>query len=141
MRVKRNWRWGAIVTVGLAVAGCRGPSSEPSESGGPIPREMRLATPTVGGPSEEFSVEKKPADVATAVEAAMKDSGVRLVRTGSTAQGQWLLGKSLADRNVLAEILPVYPGRSTVKVTVEGADTLTRELLNHLSADLGKRIR
>jgi hypothetical protein len=141
MNVKWSWRFGAILTVGLAVAGCRGPSTEPSELGGQMPREMTLAAPTVGGPSEEFSVERKPADVATAVETAMKDSGVRLVRTGSTAQGQWLLGKSLADRSVLVQILPIYPGRSTVKVTVEGGDTLARELLNHLSADIGKRIR
>jgi hypothetical protein len=39
------------------------------------------------------------------------------------------------------QILPIYPGRSTVKVTVEGADTLARELLSHLSADIGKRVR
>jgi len=141
MPVKRNWRLGAVLTVCLAAAGCRGPSTEPSPLGEQMQREMRLATPTVGGPSEEFSVEKKPADVATAVETAMKDSGVRLVQTGSTAQGQWLLGKSLADRNVLVQILPIYPGRSTAKITVEGADALARELLSHLSADIGKRVR
>jgi hypothetical protein len=141
MNAKWDGRLGAILTVYLAIAGCRGPSTEPAELGGQMQREMRLATPTVGGPSEEFSVEKKPADVATVVERALKDSGVRLVQTGSTAQGQWLLGKSLADRNVLVQILPIYPGRSTAKITVEGADALARELLSHLSADIGKRVR
>ena len=141
MNAKWDGRFGAILTVFLAVAGCRGPATGPSELTEQMQREMRLATPTVGGPSEEFSVEKKPADVATAVETALKDSGVRLVQTGSTAQGQWLLGKSLADRNVLVQILPIYPGRSTVKITVEGADALARELLSHLSVDIGKRIR
>lgn len=141
MRVKRNWRFGAMLTVCLAAAGCRGPATEPTELSRQMQREMRVATPTVGGPSEEFSVERKPAEVATAAEAAMKVSGVRLIQTGSTVQGQWLLGKSLADRSVLVQILPIYPGRSTVKVTVEGADTLARELLSRLSADIGKRIR
>jgi hypothetical protein len=141
MRVKRNWRCGAMLIVCLAAAGCRGPATEPPELGQEMQREMRLATPTVGGPSEEFSVEREPAEVATAAEAALKVSGVRLVQTGTTAQGQWLLGKSLADRSVLVQILPVYPGRSSVKVTVEGADTLTRELLNRLHTDIKNKIR
>lgn len=141
MPVKRNWRFGAILIICLAAAGCRGPAPEPAELSRQMQREMRLATPTVGGPSEEFSVEREPAEIAQAVEVAMKVAGVRPVQTGSTLQGRWLLGKSLADRSVLVQILPIYPGRSTVKVTVEGADTLARELLDHLAADLGKRIR
>ncbi len=103
--------------------------------------QMRLAVPTVGGPSEEFSVSRNPADVVAPVEAAWKDSGVSLIQSGSTDAGRWLLGKSLADRRVLVQILPVYPGRSTVKVTVEGADNLTRELLTHLASGINRRVR
>jgi len=104
-------------------------------------REMRLATPTIGGPSEEFLVARDPADIMAPAEAALKESGVRVVQTGSTDAGRWLFGKSLADRRVLVQILPVYPGRSTVKVTVEGADNLTRELLSHVSAGVRLRLR
>jgi len=102
---------------------------------------MRLATPTVGGPSREIVVEREPAKIAKAARSAMESSGVRLVQEGSTAQGQWLLGKSLADRSVLVEILPIYPGRSTVKITVEGADALTRELLSRLHTDIKNKVR
>ncbi len=104
-------------------------------------REMRLTVPTVGGPSQEFSVPRDPADIVAPVEAALKDSGVRLVQTGSSDASRWLLGKSLADRRVLVQILPIYPGRSTVKITVEGGDNLTSELLKHLSTDIGNRVR
>ena len=103
--------------------------------------EMRLATPTVGGPSREFSVPRDPADTVASAEASLKDSGIRLIRTGSSDAGRWLLGKSLADRHVLVQILPIYPGRSTVKVTVEGADKLTSELLGHLTSDIERRVR
>jgi hypothetical protein len=66
----------------------------------------------------------------------MEDSGVRVVRKDSAAQGPWLLGKSLADRNVLVQVLPVHPGRSAVRVTVQGDDAVARELPQRLSADL-----
>jgi hypothetical protein len=102
---------------------------------------MRLATPTVGGPSREIAVDAAPADLAQAAAGAFKDAGVRLVQEGSTDAGHWLLGKSLADRRVLVQILPIYPGRSTIEITVEGADALTRELLNRLSTDIEKRVR
>jgi hypothetical protein len=75
------------------------------------------------------------------VEAALKDSGVGLVQERTSDAGRWLLGKSLADRRVLVQILPVYPGRSTVKVTVEGGDALARDLLKNLSEGIGKRVR
>jgi len=140
MNAKWNGRFGAMVVVCLALAGCE-PAAEPTELSEEMQREMRLATPTVGGPSEEFSLEKKPAEIVPVVERALKDSGVRMVQTGSTERGQWLFGKSLADRSVLVQVLPIYPGRSTVKVTVEGGDALTRELLKHLSSDILQKAR
>lgn len=139
----RQWQWqsAAIVAVSLILAGCEGSGNEPTELTEQVQREMTMMSPTVGGPSEEFSIEKKPADITPAVETALKDSGIRLVRTGSTAQGEWLLGKSLADRSVLVQVLPVYPGRSTVKVTVEGGDALARDLLRHVSGDIMQKAR
>ena len=141
MRAKWNGRIGAILLVCLAGAGCREPTPQPTPLGAEMEREMRLATPTIGGPSEEFLVARDPADIMAPAEAALKESGVRVVQTGSTDAGRWLFGKSLADRRVLVQILPVYPGRSTVKVTVEGADNLTRELLSHVSAGVRLRMR
>jgi len=141
MNAKSHWLGGGLGIVCLVVAGCQEPSAESSALSEEMIREMRLATPTVGGPSEEFSVPKDPAEIVPSVEAALKDSGVGLVQTGSSDTGRWLLGKSLADRRVLVQVLPVYPGRSTVKVTVEGGDNLTRELLTHLSTGIGKRVR
>lgn len=143
MAMNRQWSWQsvAIVAVFLLLAGCEGSGNEPTELTEQVQREMKLISPTVGGPSEEFSSEKKPADITPAVEAALKDAGVQLVRTGRTAQGEWLLGKSQADRNVLVQVLPVYPGRSTIKVTVEGGDALARDLLKRLSGDIRQKTR
>jgi len=74
------------------------------------------------------------------VQAALKESGVSLVREGGTDADHWLFGTSQADRRVLVQIQPVYPGRSMVRVTVEGNDSLTRDLLARLTAGLGKRL-
>ena len=139
----RQWNWQsvAIVAVSLILAGCEGSGNEPTELTEQLQKEMTLMSPTVGGPSQEFSLEKKPADITPGVEAALKDSGVQVVRTGSTAEGEWLLGKSQAGRNVLVQVLPVYPGRSTVKVTVEGGDALARDLLKHLSGNIMQKTR
>ncbi len=141
MRAKWSGRISTILLVCLAGAGCREPTPEPTPLGAEMEREMRLVAPVVGGPSQEFSVEKPPADIPAAVEAAMKDSGVNLVQVGGSDADRWLFGKSLANRRVLVQILPVYPGRSTVKVTVEGGDNLTRELLDHVASDISKRVR
>jgi len=141
MKVKSRWLGGGLGIVCLAVAGCREPSPAPTPLGEEMIREMRLAVPTVGGPSQEFSVPKDPAAIVASVEPALKDAGVSLVQEGSSDAGRWLLGKSLADRRVLVQIQPVYPGRSTVKVTVEGADALTRDLLTRLATDIGRRVR
>ncbi len=141
MRAKWSGRISTILLVCLAGAGCREPTPEPTPLGAEMEREMRIAVPTVGGPSQEFSVPRDPADIVAPVEAALKDSGVSLVQTGSSDASRWLFGKSLADRRVLVQILPVYPGRSTVKVTVEGGDNLTRELLDHVASDISKRVR
>lgn len=141
MNAKSSWLYGGLGLVCLVAAGCHEPTPEATALSEQMIREMRLATPTVGGPSEEFSVPKDPAEIVPSVEAALKESGVGLVQEGRSDAGRWLLGKSLADRRVLVQVLPVYPGRSTVKVTVEGADSLTRELLTHLSSGIGKRVR
>jgi hypothetical protein len=140
MRAKWNGIVGAILLVCLAGAGCE-PKQEPTPLGEEMEREMRLAAPVVGGPSQEFSVEKAPADITASVQAALKESGVKLVQEGGSDAGHWLFGKSLADRRVLVQILPVYPGRATVKVTVEGGDAVARDLLKNLSAGIGKRVR
>jgi hypothetical protein len=140
MRAKWNGIVGAILLVCLAGAGCE-PKQEPTPLGEEMEREMRLVAPVVGGPSQEFSAEKTPADITASVQAALKESGVKLVQEGGSDAGHWLFGKSLADRRVLVQILPVYPGRATVKVTVEGGDALARDLLKNLSAEIGKRVR
>ena len=136
MKAKWNWRYGVVLGAGLVLAGCESAANKPTELTEQMQQEGRLIPPTVGGPTEEFGLEKKPADIVPAVERAFQDAGVQVVRTGSTNQGQWLFGKSLADRGVLVQVLPIYPGRSTVKVTVEGGDALARELLKHLSSDI-----
>ncbi len=141
MKGKSRWWYGSLGIACLAVAGCGERTPEPTVLSEEMTQEMRLAIPVVGGPSQEFSVPKESADIAAAVEPAFKESGVSLVQTGNSDTGRWLLGKSLADRRVLVQILPVYPGRSTVKVTVEGGDNLTRELLAHLTSGIGKRVR
>jgi riboflavin biosynthesis pyrimidine reductase len=140
MRAKWNGIVGAILLVCVAGTGCE-PKQEPTPLGEEMQRQMRLAAPVVGGPSQEFSVAKAPADITAAVEAAMKDSGVSLVQEGGSDADRWLFGKSLADRRVLVQILPVYPGRAMVKVTVEGGDTLARDLLKNLSAGIDRRVR
>ncbi len=140
MRAKWNGIVGAILLVCLAGAGCE-PKQEPTPLTEEMEREIRLVAPVVGGPSQEFSVEKPPAEIPAAVEAALKDSGVSLVQVGGSDTNRWLFGKSLADRRVLVQILPVYPGRSSVKVTVEGGDALARDLLKNLAAGISKRVR
>ncbi len=127
--------------VCLAAAGCREPTAAPTPLSEEMRQEMRLVVPVVGGPSQELSVPKAPAGIVAPVEAALKEAGVSLVQEGSSDAGRWLFGKSLADRRVLVQIQPIYPGRSTVKVTVEGADNLTRELLGRLAAGIGQRLR
>ena len=139
MRAKWSGKIVTILLACLAGAGCE-PKQEPTPLGEEMEREMRLAAPTVGGPSQEFSVPRDPADILASVEAAFKDSGVSVVQTGSSDASRWLFGKSLADRRVLVQILPVYPGRSTVKVTVEGGDNLARELLGHVASGISKRL-
>ena len=136
-----HWRMGLAVVVFLAGAGCRQPAPEPSALGEEMTRQMRLAAPTVGGPSEEFAVDRKPDRIARGAQTALKGAGVRLIREGHSDTGRWLLGKSLANRDVLVQVLPVYPGRSRVRITVEGGDALARELLTRLSADLKHEMR
>lgn len=141
MKTEWDWRCGAAVVMGLVLAGCDGAGNQPTALTEQVQREITIVTPTVGGPSEEFAVAKKPADIAPAIETAFNNSGVRVVRTSTTDRGQWVFGKSLADRGVLVQLLPVYPGRSTIKVTVEGADNLARDLLKRLSTDILQRAR
>jgi hypothetical protein len=141
MKAKRQWRFGVVVVGCLILAGCEGAGNKPTELTEQMQREITTVPPAVGGPSEEFSVAKKPADIVPAVETAFQNSGVRVVRTSSTDQGQRVFGKSLADRSVLVQILPVYPGLTAVKVTVEGADNLARDLLKRLSADIMQKAR
>jgi hypothetical protein len=141
MRMTRNWIGSGLGLVCLVLAGCSEQAPEPSALGEELTRQMHLTAPTVGGPSEELTVAQKPAEITAAVEAALKASGVSLVQQSISDAGQWLFGKSLADRGVLVEVRPIYPGRSTLKVTVEGGDALARELLVHLTTEIRKRMR
>ena len=141
MRATRNWIGGGLGLMCVVLAGCGERAPEPSALGEELTRQMHLAAPTIGGPSEELTVAQKPAEITSAVEAALKTSGVRLVQQGTSDAGQWLFGKSLADRGVVVEVRPIYPGRSTLKVTVEGGDALARELLVHLTAEIRERVR
>ena len=140
MKTKSSWICGGVGIMCLA-AGCREPAAEPTALSEEMTREMRLAVPVVGGPSQELSVPKDPVGIVAPVVAALKNAGVSLVQEGSSDAGRWLFGKSLADRRVLVQIQPIYPGRSTVKVTVEGADSLTNELMGHVTSAIGRRAR
>ena len=140
MRAKWNGIVGAILLVCVAGTGC-GPSLEPTPLGEEMEQERRLVPPGVGGPSQEFAVEKAPDALRPAVAAALKDAGVSLVQEGGSDANRWVFGRSLADRRVLVQFLPVYPGRTMVNVTVEGGDALARDLLKTLYAGIEKRVR
>ncbi len=132
MKAKKGCPIVLVGIVSLVVAGCREPAAEPSPLGAERPQEMRRAAPNLSGFSQDMSFGKDPTALIPRVEAALKDSGIRVVRTGTSEAGPWLLGKSLADRDVLVQILPVYPGCSRIHVQVQGNDPLARELLKHL---------
>lgn len=131
MKAKWGRRMVGVVLLSVVGAGC-GPSGHLSPQVQEILQAERRAPPVVGGPSEELSFGRDPAGLLPVVQAALKDAGVRPVREGSTEGGPWLLGESMADRQVLVRIQPVYPGRSRVKLTVQGNDALATELLQHL---------
>jgi hypothetical protein len=140
MRARWTWLWSVAVVVCLA-AGCE---SEPqmTDLAARMEQERAMALPIVSGPHEEVAVKGELAALAKAVLAALADSKIELVETtGQPAAGRWFLGKSLAGRQVLVEILPILPERAVIKVTVEGGDLVTQELLDHVTRDIARRTR
>ena len=128
------------ILVYLAAAGCES-EPKPTAFSQQLEQERALAVPTVSGPHEELTVKGELGPITKAIEGALADSKIDVVRTSEPAARWWLLGKSLAGRQVLVEILPILPQRSVVRVTVEGGDLLTRELLKHLASDIANRVR
>ncbi len=135
----RRWLW-ATVAVSLALAGCESPPEE-SELGMEMRREAAQDPPGVSGPYREFAVDGKREEILKTVRQTLEEAGVVLVSTGGTTEATWLFGRSQASRGVLVETLPIYPGRFILRVTVEGRDLLTRQLLDHLGNDIAGGLR
>jgi len=128
---------GRIVVVFLAcvlLGGCQGSGSRRGE-GLAGARRPGMAKPTVGGPHREWSVQREQGKIVASVLRVFQGAGIELTDAWEPREGLWLLGKSMADRRVLVEVTPIVPGRFVVRVTVEGADQITKALLE----DLAKR--
>lgn len=128
---------GRIVVVFLAcvlLGGCQGSGSRRAEA---LAGAMRpgMAKPTVGGPHREWPVQREQGKIVASVLRVFQGAGIELTDAWEPREGLWLLGKSMADRRVLVEVTPIVPGRFVVRVTVEGADQITKALLE----DLAKR--
>jgi riboflavin biosynthesis pyrimidine reductase len=139
MSRRLSWWLAAVVVCGL-VAGCENPSAEPND---PLAVQMRQdkTAPTVSGPQGDVAARGEMSKVADAVRKVLRDSKVQIVQTGQPGAGKWYFGQSLAGRKVLVEITPLLPDRSVVRVTVEGGDQLTQELLDHLSQEIARKTR
>ncbi len=135
-----SWWLVAGIVVGGLMAGCENPTAEPND---PLATQMRQdrTAPTVSGPHGDIAARGEMAKVADAVRKVLRDSKVQIVQTGQPGAGKWYLGKSLAGRKVLVEVTPLLPERSVVRVTVEGGDELTQELLDHLSQEIARKTR
>jgi hypothetical protein len=140
--MRGKWsRWlVAVALVGLIAAGCE-PKPEPSPFAAELEQERIRAVPQVGGVNSETTHRTDVATAAKAAQAALKETGVTLVRTSETAEGNWYLGRSLAGRQVVVEIRPMLPGTTVIKATVQGDDRLARGLLETLLRDIAGRVR
>jgi len=137
-----RWSWRLIVAAmaGLIAAGCEAPP-EPTEFGAELERERATVVPQVGGMSSEAWHNADVAAVSAAAQSELKEAGVTIVRSSETAEGNWYLGQSLAGRQVVVEIRPVLPGRTVLRITVEGDDTLARSLLESLAKGTATKIK
>jgi len=138
-------KWGrelvaAVAVAGLVMAGCES-EPEPTDLTAQLELERAQAAPVVSGPHEEISVQGELPAIAKAVQTALKNSKIEVMRLSEPNAGQWFLGKSMAGRQVLVQILPVLPQRSVVKVTVEGGDQVTQQLLAQLAKDITRGTR
>jgi hypothetical protein len=130
----------ATALVWLVVAGCES-EQEPTALSAQLELERAQAAPVVSGPHEEIHAKGELPALAKAVQAAMADSKIEVVRLSEPNAGQWFFGKSLAGRQVLVQILPVVPQQAVIKVTVEGGDQVTQELLARLTKDITRATR
>jgi hypothetical protein len=130
---------GLVVSVCLLLGGCRGSDARSIET---LQAAMQpgMAKPTVGGPHRDLTVQRKQERILTGVLRTFKETGVELDCAWEPREGLWLLGRSLAGRRVLVEITPVVPGRFVVRVTVEGADQVTRTLLEDIARRISRRL-
>jgi hypothetical protein len=130
----------ATALAWLVVAGCES-EQEPTALSAQLELERAQAAPVVSGPHEEIHAQGELPDLAKAVQAAMANSRIEVVRLSEPNAGQWFLGRSLAGRQVLVQILPVVPQQAVIKVTVEGGDQVTQELLARLTKDITRATR
>lgn len=132
-------RVGVVALTCLAIGGCHGSRSRPAEALAGV-MQPGMVRPTVGGPHRELPVQRPQEKIVAGVLRVFKDSGVELTAAWEPREGLWLLGKSLAGRQVLVDIVPIVPDRFVVRVTVEGADQLTRTLLEDLTRRIKARL-
>jgi hypothetical protein len=132
-------RISGVVLACLLAGGCQGPRSKPAEALTAVMRP-EMARPTVGGPHRELVVPQQQEKILANVLRVFKDTGVEPTAAWEPQEGLWLLGKSLAGRRVLIDVVPIVPGRFVVRITVEGADRVTKDLLEDITQRLTARI-
>lgn len=140
MRAKQVRLRMMTVLAWLIAAGCAS-EPEPIDLSVQLDLERTQAAPVVSGPHEEISAKGDVPALAKAVQAVLANAKIEVVRLSEPTAGQWFLGKSLAGRWVLVQILPVVPQQAVIKVTVEGGDQVTRELLARLAKDISRATR
>lgn len=139
MKERIGGRIGWVVLGCLLAGGCRGPSSPSAQTFRTVMRP-EMARPTVAGPHRELVVQRRQEKILAGALRVFKDTGVEPTAAWEPQEGFWLLGKSLAGRQVLIDIVPIVPGRFVVRITVEGADRVTKDLLEDLTRKLTARI-
>jgi len=127
------------VLAALAAAGCQGSKPTPADELAAVMQADKVK-PVVAGPHRELIVTREREIILKAILRAFQETGVNLAAASKPHEGMWLLGQSLADRQVLAEVVPIVPGRFAVRITVDGADQVTVTLLNELMQKLSARI-
>jgi len=123
----------------LVVAGCQGAKPKQTDELATV-MQADMVKPVVAGPHQELVVTRQRETILKGVLRAFKETGVSPVLASEPPEGTWVLGRSLAGRQVLAEVVPIVPGRFTVRITVDGADQLTTTLLHELMRELSNRI-
>ncbi len=139
MSRKMGGRIGLVVLMCLLAGGCQGSDARSIEALKAV-MQPGMARPTVGGPHRDLPIQRKQEKIVTGVLRVFKETGVELTAAWEPQEGLWLLGKSLAGRQVLVEIVPIVPGRFVVRVTVEGADQVTKTLLEDIARKTSRRL-